>query len=58
MPKPAYLYSLPYEYYEKYKIRKYGFHGIAFRNMAKGVEKLLGRSFKEFKIVNMMLGIY
>lgn len=54
--KSTYLYGLPYEYYEKYKIRRYGFHGIAFRSMAEGVEKLLCRSFKEFKIVNMMLG--
>lgn len=56
LPRSAYLYGLPYEYYEKYKIRRYGFHGIAFRSMADGVEQLLGRSYSEFKIVNMMLG--
>lgn len=56
LPKSTYLYGLPYEYYEKYKIRRYGFHGIAFRSMAEGVEKLLNRPFTEFKIVNMMLG--
>ena len=56
LPKSTYLYGLPYEYYEKYKIRRYGFHGIAFRSMAEGVEKLLGRPYSEFKIVNMMLG--
>lgn len=55
-PKSTYLYGLPYEYYEKYKIRRYGFHGIAFRSMAEGVNKLLGQSYKDFKIVNMMLG--
>lgn len=55
-PKSTYLYGLPYEYYEKYKIRRYGFHGIAFRSMAEGVTKLLGQSYKDFKIVNMMLG--
>ncbi|KOA20009.1 acetate kinase [Clostridium homopropionicum DSM 5847] len=56
LPKSTYLYGLPYEYYEKYKIRRYGFHGIAFRSMAEGVKKLLNRPFTEFKIVNMMLG--
>ena len=56
LPKSTYLYGLPYEYYEKYKIRRYGFHGIAFRSMAEGVEELLGRPYSEFKIVNMMLG--
>lgn len=56
LPKSTYLYGLPYEYYEKYKIRRYGFHGIAFRSMAEGVEKLLNRPFTEFKIVNLMLG--
>lgn len=56
IPKSTYLYGLPYEYYEKYGIRRYGFHGIAFRSMAEGVESLLGKSFREFKIVNMMLG--
>jgi len=56
LPKSTYLYGLPYEYYEKYKIRRYGFHGIAFRSMSEGVEQLLNRPFTEFKIVNMMLG--
>lgn len=56
LPKEAYLYGLPYEYYEKYGVRRYGFHGIAFRSMAQGVEKLLGRKYSDFKIVNMMLG--
>lgn len=56
LPKSTYLYGLPYKYYEKYKIRRYGFHGIAFRSMAEGIEKLLNRQFTEYKIVNMMLG--
>lgn len=56
LPKSAYTYGIPYEYYEKYKIRRYGFHGIAFRSMAEEAEKILNDSYKNYKIVNMMLG--
>lgn len=56
LPKSAYIYGIPYEYYEKYHIRKYGFHGIAFRSMAEEVDKIINDSHKKYKIVNMMLG--
>ena len=56
LPKSTYVYGIPYEYYEKYKIRRYGFHGIAFRSMAEEAEKVLKDSYKNYKIVNLMLG--
>ncbi len=56
VPKSAYTYGLPHELCEKYGVRKYGFHGIAFRSMAEEAEILLGDSYKKYKIVNMMLG--
>lgn len=56
LPQSAYTYGISYEYYEKYRIRRYGFHGIAFRSMAEEAEKILNASYKNYKIVNMMLG--
>ena len=56
LPKSAYIYGIPYEYYEKYNIRRYGFHGIAFRSMAEEVDKVLNESHKNYKVVNLMLG--
>jgi len=56
MPDYAYIYGIPYEYYEKYRIRRYGFHGIAFRSMAEEVDKILNETHKNYKIVNLMLG--
>ena len=44
IPNSAYIYGIPYEYYEKYRIRRYGFHGIAFRSMAEEVDKILNES--------------
>ncbi|MGD9567729.1 MAG: acetate/propionate family kinase [Sedimentibacter sp.] len=56
LPKSTYIYGIPYEYYEKYNIRKYGFHGIAFRSMAEEIDRIINDSHKNYKIVNMMLG--
>ncbi|PKM86219.1 MAG: acetate kinase [Firmicutes bacterium HGW-Firmicutes-12] len=56
LPESTYIYGIPYEYYKKHHIRKYGFHGIAFRSMAEGVDTVLNDSHKKYKIVNMMLG--
>ena len=56
LPNSAYIYGIPYEYYEKYRIRRYGFHGIAFRSMAEEVDKILNETHKNYKIVNLMLG--
>lgn len=56
LPEQAYLYALPYRYYEEYGIRKYGFHGIAFRSIADGITRLTGKSHEDFKVVSLMLG--
>ena len=51
MPEKAYLYALPYEYYEKYKIRKYGFHGTSHRFVSQECANLMGKPIEELKIV-------
>ena len=54
MPKQNYLYPIPYEYYEKYRIRKYGFHGTSHQYVSKIAIELMGK--KESKIVTCHLG--
>jgi len=54
MPEEAYVYQLPYKYYEDYKIRKYGAHGISHRYIAERVAEITGR--KDLKIINCHLG--
>lgn len=56
LPKESFMYGIPYEYYEKYRIRRYGFHGIAFRSMSQEVDRILLDTHKNYKIVNLMLG--
>ncbi len=56
MPKSSYLYALPYELYEKYKIRRYGFHGTSHKYVAMKASELLGKSLEEMKIVTCHLG--
>jgi len=56
MPPKAYLYALPYEYYEKHRIRKYGFHGTSHKYVASRVAKHIGRPLNELKIVTCHLG--
>ncbi len=56
LPKKAYLYALPYEYYEKYGIRKYGFHGTSHRFVSKRVAELMNKPVEELKIVTCHLG--
>lgn len=56
MPSYAFLYSIPYEYYEKYRIRKYGFHGIAYTYMVETGAALIGKDLKNIKIIVLMLG--
>lgn len=51
-----YLYSLPYEYYEKYGVRKYGAHGTSIRYTAPRAAKLLGKDLKDLKLVICHLG--
>ncbi|MDI3471950.1 MAG: acetate kinase [Thermotogaceae bacterium] len=56
MPKKAYLYAIPYEYYEKYKIRRYGFHGTSHRYVSKRAAEILGKKYEELKIITCHLG--
>jgi acetate kinase len=56
MPKSSYLYALPYEYYEKYRVRKYGFHGTSHKYVAMKTAELLGKPFESLKIVTCHLG--
>lgn len=56
MPEEAYMYALPYEAYEKYSIRRYGFHGTSHRYISKRIAKLLGKSPESIKIITCHLG--
>ncbi len=56
MPKYAYMYGLPWKYYEKYKIRRYGFHGTSHKYVAQRAAEYLGRDLKELKLVTLHLG--
>ena len=56
MPAKAYLYALPYEYYEKHKIRKYGFHGTSHRYVSQEAAKLLGKPIESLKLISCHLG--
>ena len=56
MPDYAYMYALPYEYYEKYKIRKYGYHGTSHKFVASKAAKLIGRDMKDLNIITCHLG--
>lgn len=56
MPDYAYMYALPYEYYEKYKIRKYGYHGTSHKYVASKAAQLIGRDIASLKIITCHLG--
>lgn len=56
MPKEAYMYALPYEYYEKYKIRKFGFHGTSHKYVAQEAAKMLAKPIESLKIITCHLG--
>ena len=56
MPKQSYMYTIPYEYYEKYGIRKYGAHGTSHKYVANEAAKLMGKDIKDTKIVTCHLG--
>ena len=56
MPDYAYLYALPYEYYEKYHIRRYGFHGTSHRYVSMRAAEMLGKKPEDLKIVTCHLG--
>lgn len=56
MPEEAYMYGLPYEYYEKYKIRRYGFHGTSHSYVSKRAAEVLGKAYEDLKIIVCHLG--
>lgn len=56
MPEKAYMYGLPYEYYEKYKIRRYGFHGTSHAYVSKRAADVLGKKYEDLKIIVCHLG--
>ncbi|MBO6244042.1 MAG: acetate kinase, partial [Clostridia bacterium] len=56
MAKDKYIYPIPYEYYEKYSVRKYGAHGTSHKYVANRVAELMGKDIKDLKIVNCHLG--
>lgn len=56
MPEEAYMYGLPYEYYEKYKIRRYGFHGTSHSYVSKKAAEVLGKKYEDLKIIVCHLG--
>ncbi|MBQ7204013.1 MAG: acetate kinase [Eubacterium sp.] len=56
MPPKAYMYAIPYEYYEKYGIRKYGFHGTSHKFVSHRVAEKMGKDFNDLKIITCHLG--
>ena len=56
MPEEAYLYGLPYSYYEKYKIRRYGFHGTSHSYVSKRVAEIMGKDYDSLKTIVCHLG--
>jgi acetate kinase len=56
MPEKSYLYSLPYEFYEKFGIRKYGFHGTSHKYVSQRAAELLGRPVEQLRLISCHLG--
>lgn len=56
MPEESFLYSLPYEYYEKYGVRKYGFHGTSHKYVTERAAELLGRPLENLRLLSCHLG--
>lgn len=56
MPKEAYIYALPYELYEKYRIRRYGFHGTSHKYVSERAAEMLGKPLEELKLITCHLG--
>ncbi len=56
MPPEAYIYSIPYEYYEKYGVRRYGFHGTSHKYVAQRASQMLGRDLSDLKLLTCHLG--
>jgi len=56
MPSYSYIYALPYEYYTKYKVRRYGFHGTSHKYVSKRAADMIGKKIEELRIVTCHLG--
>ena len=56
LPPKSYLYGLPYEMYEKYGIRRYGFHGTSHKFVAEKAAKMIGKDWNDLKIISCHLG--
>ena len=56
MPAEAYMYAVPYEYYEKYQVRRYGFHGTSHRFVSAAVADRLGKNIEDLKIITCHIG--
>ena len=56
MPEVAYTYGIPYEYYEKYKVRRYGFHGTSHSYVSKRTAEIVGKPYDQMKIIVCHLG--
>lgn len=56
MPAEAFIYGIPYEYYEKYKVRRYGFHGTSHSFVSKRCAEILGKNIEDTKIIVCHLG--
>jgi len=56
MPPESYIYAIPYEYYEKYGIRRYGFHGTSHKYVAERAADILGVNLKDLKLITCHLG--
>ena len=56
MPEKAYMYGLPYEYYEKYKVRRYGFHGTSHSYVSKKAAEVMEKAYDEVKTIVCHLG--
>lgn len=56
MPESAYIYALPYEYYEEFGVRRYGFHGTSHRYVSEQCASMMGKDIKDLRIVTCHLG--
>lgn len=56
MPEKAYMYAVPYEYYEKYAVRRYGFHGTSHRFVSTEMAKRMGKDIKDLKLITCHIG--
>lgn len=56
MPRSSFLYALPYEYYEKYRVRRYGFHGTSHRYVSKRTAEILKKDLTKLKMITLHMG--